>query len=35
MVIVMNENQVLEKMLEYIDTVSNLYVDNYQRNYEK
>ena len=31
----MNENKVLEKMLEYIDTVSDLYVDNYQRNYEK
>ena len=31
----MNENKVLDKMLEYIDTVSNLYVDNYQRNYEK
>ncbi len=29
------ENKVAEKMLEYIDTLSNLYVDYYQKNYEK
>lgn len=29
------ENKVAEKMLEYIDTLSNLYVYYYQKNYEK